>query len=420
MVGFIRRIFGGRAAEVADAPSIPYDEAKKLARDSDKDVRRALAQREDIEPEILYFLAEDKDDEVRRNIARNGSSPRQADLLLTKDASESVRLDLARKIGRLAPDLTPTQQDQLQSLTLEALEVLARDTLVQVRQLIAEEIRALDNVPKRIVTELAHDAELVVSAPILEYSPLLRDEDLLEIITASPIQGALAAISRRNNVSETVSDEIVQSDDESAIAELLANDSAQIREETLDAIIDKAPDHEDWHEPLVLRKHLSHRAIRRISRFVASSLLDQLQELHPIGDTVSREVAGRVDERLADSSLEDRAITASEVELLHNKDMLDEKIIMERLDSGDKEFAIQAIALLAELDAFTVRKVTKAKSAKGLTALTWTAGLSMRAALSFQQKLANIESQGLLYAKDGVDFPMDDEEMKWRLELFLE
>lgn len=421
MAGFLRRILGGgRSGEVVNAPSIPYEDAKTLARDSNPAVRRALARRDDLKPEILYFLAEDSDAEVRRTIAQNDATPRQADLLLAKDDSDSVRIDLARKIGRLAPSLTPSEQDALQSLTVQALEILARDTLVQVRRLIAEEIRSLDTVPKSVVTRLAHDAELVVAAPILEYSPMLRDEDLLEIINAAPIRGALSAISRRTGVSEAVADAISASDDEDAVAALLANDSAQIREETLDAIIDKAPDHEAWHQPLVLRRHLSARAIRRISRFVASSLLEQLKAQHPIAEEMSREVVQRVDDRLADTSLEQRTAAASEAKIMHDKGLLDESALLQKLDAGDKEFTIQGLALLADLDPVIVRKIARAKSAKGLTALAWRAGLTMRGALALQQKLANIESAGLLYAKDGVGFPMDEEEMKWRLELFLE
>ena len=46
---------------------LAYDEAKQLVRHDDPSVRRELAERDDIKPELLYFLAEDKDAQVRRD-----------------------------------------------------------------------------------------------------------------------------------------------------------------------------------------------------------------------------------------------------------------------------------------------------------------------------------------------------------------
>ncbi|MDP6351723.1 MAG: DUF2336 domain-containing protein, partial [Alphaproteobacteria bacterium] len=377
-------------------------------------------------PEILYFLAEDDDQDVRREAAANPAMPRQADLLLVDDVDDDVRLELARKIGRLAPELSPTKQDQLQKLTLEALEALGNDTLPTVRQVIAEEIKRLDNVPKSLVKKLARDVVLIVAAPILEYSPLLNDTDLLEIINSEPIQGALSAISRRLGLPEPVVDAIAAAQDSEAIAELLANSSAQIREETLDSLIDGAEDHEDWHEPLVLRPHLTQRAIRRIARFVTVALLKIMEDRHDLDESLSREIAQRVKERIEGSDsgatreVEAEAEAESEAKTLYDQDALDETVVAKRIADGDKLFVTQAVALLAELSVPEVNKVLKSRNAKGVTALSWQAGLSMRTALELQTKVAQIESRSLLYAKDGIDYPMDEEEMRWRLELFLE
>ena len=49
------------------------------------------------------------------------------------------------------------------------------------------------------------------------------------------------AISRRVALGQDVADAIVDTGDIEAVAELLGNASAQIREETLDRIVDQAP-----------------------------------------------------------------------------------------------------------------------------------------------------------------------------------
>ncbi len=395
---------------------VDYDKSKKVARHGDTSQRRDIAARQDVAPEILYYLAEDPDPEVRRLIAANSATPPHADVLLTRDINDDVRVDLARKIGRLAPDLPLEARDALQSLTYDALEALASDTLPRVRQIIAEEIKKLDNLPRSLTVMLARDVELMVAAPILEYSPLLRDEDLLEIINSEPIQGALKAISGRHGLSETVSAAIGNSDDEMAIAALLANQSAQISEETLDCLIDRAHDHESWHEPLVLRPHLSERAFKHISRFVTASLLAVLEERHGLAAGLSQEMARRVDERLETPGANDSP--QEQAAALDAAGQLTEQLILERLAlPGEKEFVIHALARRAALDPQMVQRVMDTASAKSVTALTWKAGLSMRAAMDFQRKLAHIDSKSLLYARDGVDYPMDEEELNWRLDM---
>ena len=162
--------------------ALAYEEAKALARDADPEVRRALATREDVRPEVLYFLAEDAAPAVRRAIAANPTTPGQANILLSHDESEDVRADLARKIGRLLPDLDAHTSSRVREMTIEALETLAHDQLPKVRAILAEALKSAANVPHDIIMLLARDVESIVAAPILEYSPLLSDDDLLEII----------------------------------------------------------------------------------------------------------------------------------------------------------------------------------------------------------------------------------------------
>ena len=116
----------------------------------------------------------------------------------------------------------------------------------------------------------------VVAGPILEYSPLLSDADLIEIIACGQVQELLCAIASRKPVSEQVSDRLVQSLDVPAVAALLVNPDAKIRKETLDRILEQAEEISAWHVPLALRADLSARAIRRIGSLVGASILERL------------------------------------------------------------------------------------------------------------------------------------------------
>ena len=89
-------------------------------------------------------------------------------------------------------------------LTIETLERLARDEEPRVRAMLAEEIKHLDCVPKDVVKRLAGDAEILVCAPVIEYSPLLSDTDLLEVVAVAHANAMLAAVARRKGLSGEV------------------------------------------------------------------------------------------------------------------------------------------------------------------------------------------------------------------------
>lgn len=411
-----------------------YGKDKDLARDNRPEVRQELATRQDVAPEILYYLAEDDDPAVRRAIATNPATPRQADLLLTADPDDSVRLDLAHKIGRLAPELSQSEQSQLQSLTLEALRALAIDSLPRVRQAIAEEIKATDTVPPDVVNRLARDVEEIVAAPVLEFSPLLSDADMLEIIDSAPVQGVLSAISRRQGLAAPVCDAIAETDNVPAIAELLSNPSAQIREETLDDLIERAPSQKPWHRPLATRPHLSDGAVKRICQFVSRSLLNSLQESNELPPEFAEAVAARVDSRLDDEGEsedaeeepagDDRELSREhvkkEVLAYHEVGRLDDEMLQERMDRNDRRFVFHALSCLTEIDYELVRHILGANSAIAVVALCRRANLSMRTAIDAQVKIAKIPTGSIIYAKDGVAYPHTDAELEQRLKMFLD
>lgn len=407
-------------AALPGAADLSYDEQKRLARDADPAVRRQLAERTDVRPEILYFLAEDDEPEVRRAIAHNQASPRQADLLLAHDTDDEARCLLARKIARLAPDLDPSQRNHLQDLTIETLDLLTQDQLPRVRQIVAEEIKHLANIPKELIDRLARDVELAVCAPVLEYSPLLSDDDLLEIIGSEPVQGTLSAISRRRGITAAVSDAIVATEDEEAVAALLANESAQIREEALDKIIADAPRHEPWHKPLVERPDLSHRAIKNIARFVTSALLTRLAERYGLDEESARQVREAVSERLSPDGLNLDGLPDHRAKHAYASHTLDDEALMNALLKNDRRFVVHALALKSRLPTDIVRKILNSGNPKAVTVLAWKAGFKMRTALQVQLRAARIPHKEALHPKNGVDYPFTAAELEEQLQFFVD
>ncbi|MBC06906.1 DUF2336 domain-containing protein [Thalassospira sp.] len=454
MKGFLQRVFNKRS----ETP-ITYDEAKEMAASPDADVRGKLAQRHDTRPEILYFLATDQDSSVRRHIAANEATPVQADVLLTDDTDDSVRGSLAEKIAKLSAGLSPNESDKLRRLTYEALDKLVRDQAVHVRQVISETLKDIADAPQPIIQQLARDAESVVCGPVLQYSPVLTEDDLLEIIEGSSGRGALSFVSRRRNVGEKLADAIAASSDKDAISHLLGNKSAQIREETLDQLIDRAPDYPEWHEPLVERPSLTPTAAGKLARFVAENLISVLErrkdlkkdQLEAVREVVQRRIASGEFEKRDDVATDAKKIKTEKEKgkaankpdpksdkkgvvgdddeeegepafekalAMHAKKKLTDQEVAKALAANDVKFARASLAVLAGISPDAVTKVLNTHSAKGVVSLAWKAGLPADLAVKIQVKLGHVPPSQTLNPRSGNQYPLSEDDMNWQLEFF--
>lgn len=395
---------------------IPYETARDTAQSPDPAARMRLAVRPDTHKEVLYYLAGDAETPVRRAIAANASTPIQANALLATDADEEVRAAVAQKVGRLLPGLEPGQTEKIRDLALRTLEVLAHDQVTRVREVLSQELKNRPDAPREVVLALAHDLAATVAVPILEYSPLLGDADLVEIIANGQLQERLSAIAKRPSVSGDVADAIVATLDVPAVAALLANPSAQIREDTLDAIVDNAAGIEAWHQPLVVRTELSVRAIRRISGFVASAMIGQLAGRHGLPEDLQRELRQAVKQRLNEP---EEPPSADRVKQLFDAGKLDEEMLLGAAERGDRAFAMAALSLLSKLPAHIVGRAMETRSAKAITAICWKAGLSMRTAMRVQAKVGQIPAPSMLNARGGFDYPLSERELEDQLRLLI-
>ncbi|HEY4115231.1 MAG TPA: DUF2336 domain-containing protein [Rhizomicrobium sp.] len=392
----------------------------KLLEEQGHRAYEALAGREDSPPEALFYIATEGTADSRRAAAANPSTPAHANRILADDADDDVRAELARKIGRLIPNLPDDASEKVRALTVETLERLARDQLPRVRAILAEEIKLLDCVPKRVVKELARDVESV-AAPILEYSPLLSDADLSEIISTAQAAYVLVAIAKRRPVSGNISAAIAEALCVPAISALLANSSAEIRQQTLDKIIENGSRIKEWHLPLVLRSELSQRAIRRLAGFVGASLVEKLAERRGLDEETRDFLARKVREQIDQGCMDDTdpgANAAEEVRRLFKSGNLTDAAVEGAAEAGRRDFIVAALAKLANVPADTVRRILDSHSAKPVTALVWCAGLNMRTSFKIQTFVMRLHASELLPARGGVGFPLTEAEMRWHLDYF--
>jgi len=379
-----------------------------------------LASRSDAGADVLQYLAAHGAPATRAAVAANRSAPAAANRLLADDENEDVRAELAVKIARLMPGLSERESSHIFALTIETLECLARDAAVRVRAILAEEIKGLDCVPRDIALILARDVNAIVAAPILQYSPLLSDADLIEIIACGQIQQVLTAIASRKPLSEDVSDHLVQSLNVPAVAALLVNRDARIRKETMEQIVEQAEEINAWHMPLALRADLSARAIRRIGSLVGASILERLSARNDLSDATRVHLGRELRARLAENAgQDDPSVSPAEAVAAARKDgQLDGLFVEQAAQAGRREVVVNALAVLANVTDQTVKKILSSGNAKPIIALVWHAHLSMRVAFKIQTFIMKLPARDIMPARGGVGFPLSKEEMRWHLNFF--
>ncbi len=302
------------------------------------------------------------------------------------------------------------------------IEILANDQLPSVRQILSEELKSSNSIPKHIALKLANDEFLSVCAPILEYSPLLSDADLKEIIAATTLTGSLDAIAKRDGLSQEISETITSTLEIPAITNLLANQNAQIREETLDIIINEAQNQDivQWHEPLVKRPNLSMRAMKRIATFVASSLVDIMITKNHLDADQGEELLVRVRERISAEKpdSDDIRTLGEQASDLFERGVIDDEFIQNAIKNKQKELVIQSLVLMSNITEKSVRNILSKKRGSLVVALAWKSELSMRTALQMQSELAHVPPKDFLNAKNGIDYPMSAQQMEYEIGLY--
>ncbi|MDR3436494.1 DUF2336 domain-containing protein [Telmatospirillum sp.] len=419
---------------MASTMPISYEQAREIAADPEWRRRHDLALRPDAPAEVLFFLCGDEEVVVRAAVAANRATPAKGNLLLARDAAESVRHALAVKIGHFGRRVGVTE-DQARPAEImdEVATCLAGDSLVDVRAIIANVLKNADDFDRAVIIRLAGDRDIVVAQPILEHSPLLGDEILLELIASNPAPGVLAAIARRAYLDAKVTSAVVAAGDTPAIAHLLRNTHASLQEDTLDALVENAAVQPSWQEPLVFRPELSETALDRVIEMVSSSVLDRILVRRDLPPQAATAITKAVAENLRAGGTKASPSTARTIgpdtgkryapwleraqERLRDG-QLDETAILVSVLTDRQEEVVAGLSVRAKIGVSTVLEILASQSARAICSLTWAAGLSAALAVELQLRFGNVSAEMLM--KPGPDdaFALSDEEMAWHLDMF--
>src|SRR6267143_6422078 len=152
-----------------------------------------------------------------------------------RTASAGERAEATRALARawLISDLTEDDRAAAEG----ALLMLLDDASPLVRQAMAEVFARSADAPAAIVQALSLD-QASVALPVLEFSPLLIDADLVDIIATGNCE-MQCAIARRNNLPASVCAAIAEVGSAAAALELIENAYAELPPFSWDRIVER-------------------------------------------------------------------------------------------------------------------------------------------------------------------------------------
>ena len=377
---------------------------------------------------LLCQLAADDDLIVRAAVALNQNIPAAAEACLTRDPDGHVRALLGSRLAALCPDVCEQAQPALYERLSKTLNVLARDEAVRVRLALASVLKDIKEAPRDIILLLARDTDLTVSDPVRRLSPVLTREDLLELLSAVPASGV--AIAGRSGLDGALCDAVAASADDAAICALLENPSAEIRETTLDRLVQRAADHVPWHAPLVRRPVLSDKATRCLANIVAIDLLEVLASRKDLAPGLLCEVRTRLNARLQSDAVDqgglawpqddpDDADARRFVERLQLFGRLNEEALATSARLAQRRLMAALLGVAADMPARAVQRAMMLRSAKAVISLLWQAGFSTRQCRAVQVLLCQIPPTAALVGRSAEQFPLEPDEMRWQLEFLI-
>jgi len=157
---------------------------------------------------------------------------------LGNDANEVEREQLFRNIAQLFSYVSVRCDDKQVEQYDEVLCQLAELVEVEGRAEVAQMLAPLERAPGAVVIKLAND-EIEVAQPILEFSNVLSDDDLIDIVGEKSEQHR-TIIAGRKLVAERVGEAIIVHGGNDSVAKLIDNDNAQLGEVSLVKLLEKA------------------------------------------------------------------------------------------------------------------------------------------------------------------------------------
>jgi uncharacterized protein (DUF2336 family) len=269
-------------------------------------------------------------------------------------------------------------------LTQDDVQRLLTDPTAEARTETAAKIatefeqRILNDGEQKIATDifraLVKDAEVRVREALsaqLKSCDVLGDDDLMEIL-GTENAAKQTAIAQRKGVSSQIADALIDTGNETAVARLVANETAQLTEQALGRVVEDYAESDAVADSISRRPNLPAEVSERVVNAIAERLQDYLRNKHHLSPDSVSNVLLQARER-ATASLLDMGSSDAELERLvdqlHRGSRLSPWLLLRALCMGDMPFFEVALSKIADVPVQNTRTLIHDQGRLGLQSL---------------------------------------------------
>jgi uncharacterized protein (DUF2336 family) len=212
---------------------------------------------------------------------------------LIKAGDDDERATAAHKLCRSMDRGTLSDEDR--EAAHKILRLLAGDAAELVRRAMAVTLKSSDLMPRDVARRLAADVDSV-ALPVIGFSPVFTDDDLIEIVQAGSAvrQTAVAA---RPELGRDVATAVAEIGCEQAVRTLAANDNADICEDALNVCVARFPGSSEVVAALAYRQVLPLSVTERLIEIASDAVREHLVTRHAVAPETAIRLAAFARER---------------------------------------------------------------------------------------------------------------------------
>ncbi len=258
----------------------------------------------------------------------------------------------------------PEQNPQIKALVDQVFMTLVRQVETDVRGRLAERIAEAEWAPKIVVNILALD-EIEIARPVIAASPLLADADLIRLIVEATVEHQIE-VARRPRIGSSVVEALLEQSQAPALLALAGNDTAQIRPQSMERLVDASRRMPALRAPLTRHPKLTAALSARLYTWVGQVLRSALAQRFQLDEAaLSSAIDAAVEDvRRGDVAEPTRAEAAEDLERMETS-LIDKLDAAGQLKPGyllrtlrEQKFGLfqAALAKLAGLEVSEIRR----------------------------------------------------------------
>ena len=268
--------------------------------------------------------------------------------VLNGDSNIVERDQLFRNMAQLYSYVSDRCDDEQVAQYDEVLCQLAELVETEARAHVAKLLAPLDRAPGNVVVKLAND-EFQVAQPLLEFSNVLSDDDLIEIV-ANQSEDHRVAIAGRHQVTERVGDAIVEHGQTASVHRLVRNANAELGHDTLQRLVERATSDAEMARDLRGREDIDWKSLGGQINIVGDKVLETIAAIDPKIDPVtvgkvSAVVYNRMRNRAGFNS-HDWKVAYNQVKALSDRKQLDDRALIRFARFGYGHHTAAALTML--------------------------------------------------------------------------